>query len=145
MSQSFEFVFSDDPSKLEASCRVLIRSHCMKGRNRQPGSRRSLRQARRAAAWSRPIVGDSGLPSSSIIASSGTSHTVEESEQASGAYQSQNVISGRISGCVTSAPPSSTYPNLNVDCLGMKLDCEYWQVLHECEFASKIAHVKLSH
>ncbi|RFU32945.1 hypothetical protein B7463_g3368, partial [Scytalidium lignicola] len=103
----------------------------MKGRNRRPGSRRSLRQARRAASKSRSIVNNSGLLSSNVTTSSEISHLVENSEQASTAYQNQIAIPGRINRCITSELPFPPHPNLRLDCLGMKLDSEYWQVFHE--------------
>jgi hypothetical protein len=133
MLQSFEFVLSGDPGRLEGSRRDLIRSHCMKGRNRRPGSRRSLREARRAAS-SQPIEieGGSRLLFSNIITPSRISHTTENSEQASAAYQNQIVIPGRANEHITPGPPFSPHPKLRLDCLGMKPECEYWQLMQEC-------------
>ncbi|KAH8811253.1 hypothetical protein F5884DRAFT_269332 [Xylogone sp. PMI_703] len=114
MSQSFEFVSSDGPGRVEASYRSLIRSHCMKGRNRRSGSRRSLQQARRVVA---------------------KSQSAEHPRDQSTVYQNQVVVPDWTNRNTTSKAPFSSDPNLSLDCLGMRLEGECWQVLHEfCTF-----------
>lgn len=46
----FEFIVADKSGRANSADRALIRSHCMRGKNKRDGSRRSLRQQRTAAA-----------------------------------------------------------------------------------------------
>ncbi|RSL60407.1 hypothetical protein CEP53_005437 [Fusarium sp. AF-6] len=50
MSQKLAFVITDGSGRIGSSERQLIRRHCMRQKNKQPGSRRSRREAARAAA-----------------------------------------------------------------------------------------------
>ncbi|KPM36274.1 hypothetical protein AK830_g10297 [Neonectria ditissima] len=50
MSQQLAFVIADGSGRIGSSERQLIRRHCMRQKNKQPGSRRSTREAARAAA-----------------------------------------------------------------------------------------------
>ncbi|RMJ15095.1 hypothetical protein CDV36_005249 [Fusarium kuroshium] len=50
MSQQLAFVITDGSGRIGSSERQLIRRHCMRQKNKQPGSRRSRREAARAAA-----------------------------------------------------------------------------------------------
>lgn len=50
MSQKLAFVITDGSGRIGSSDRQLIRRHCMRQKNKQPGSRRSKREAARAAA-----------------------------------------------------------------------------------------------
>jgi hypothetical protein len=54
MASTFAFVLTDGNGRTEADHRLLIRSHCMRGKNKRQGSRRSLREARRAAEGAVP-------------------------------------------------------------------------------------------
>jgi hypothetical protein len=47
---NFTFVLSTPKGEVTQSERLRVRSSCMKGRNKRQDSRRSLREARRAAA-----------------------------------------------------------------------------------------------
>ncbi|KAM0811463.1 hypothetical protein AB5N19_11819 [Seiridium cardinale] len=46
----FAFVATDDSARVRPSERLVIRRHCMRQKNKQPGSRRSKREAAREAA-----------------------------------------------------------------------------------------------
>lgn len=50
MTQQLAFIATDNSGRIRYSERQLIRSHCMRRRNKNPGSRRSKREAARAAA-----------------------------------------------------------------------------------------------
>ncbi|KAJ4247439.1 hypothetical protein NW762_013114 [Fusarium torreyae] len=50
MPQQLAFVITDNSGGIGSSERQLIRRHCMQQKNKQPGSRRSKREAARAAA-----------------------------------------------------------------------------------------------
>ncbi len=50
MPQQLAFVPTDGAARVPPSERLLIRRHCMRQINKQPGSRRSKREASRAAA-----------------------------------------------------------------------------------------------
>jgi hypothetical protein len=49
-SNQLTFVLTDQDAGMRTSQRGLIRRHCMRGKNKKPDSRRSRREARRAAA-----------------------------------------------------------------------------------------------
>lgn len=49
MPSQFAFVSYQDGGKQTSVDRLHIRSHCMKGKNKREGSRRSLREAKRRA------------------------------------------------------------------------------------------------
>lgn len=50
MPQQLTFVITDGSGRIGSSERQLIRQRCMQQKNKQPGSRRSKREAARAAA-----------------------------------------------------------------------------------------------
>ena len=53
MSKQLLFVPTDGSAKIRPTERKLIRRHCMQDRNKQPGSRRSKREAARVVAATR--------------------------------------------------------------------------------------------
>jgi hypothetical protein len=53
-SETYAFI-SHDGSGQSASDRMRVRSHCMRGRNKRPDSRRSLREDRRARVRLREV------------------------------------------------------------------------------------------
>jgi hypothetical protein len=50
MPQQLAFVATDSSARIGSSERQIIRRHCMRQKNKQPGSRRSKREAARATA-----------------------------------------------------------------------------------------------
>lgn len=50
MPQQLAFVMTDGSGRIGSPERQLIRRHCMRQKNKQPGSRRSKREAARAAS-----------------------------------------------------------------------------------------------
>ena len=50
MPKQLAFVMTDGSGRIGSPERQLIRRHCMRQKNKQPGSRRSKREAARAAA-----------------------------------------------------------------------------------------------
>jgi hypothetical protein len=50
MPQQLAFVATDSSARIGSSERQIIRRHCMRQKNKQPGSRRSRREAARATA-----------------------------------------------------------------------------------------------
>jgi len=50
MPQQLAFVLTDGSARIRSPERQLIRHHCMRRRNKQPGSRRSKREAARGTA-----------------------------------------------------------------------------------------------
>lgn len=65
MTNQLTFIFADDVGRTQATDRLLIRSHVMKGKNQKDTSRRSIRKAKQGTSTSVEKVGHAGVNQSS--------------------------------------------------------------------------------